>query len=304
MRRVKWVILLSVVVSAAGLGWDWPVPGGFVVAGIGPYREGAILPGILIAGNRESVQAAADGEVVFALDPQECRHCLPSVLGTTVVLHHERGFRTVYGHLESMRDLRGGVISGTVLGDLGQSGAALGRRLFFQVVDSQRGVAVNPLLVLPAVQDSEPPRIGAVDLVQPNAPSEVVENRRIAAEIVDVLPTAGREAEVFPYSVELLVDGQLKFELVLDAIGVDDAGGGWITVGGVRLSDVANGSGRLDLGMYPVVPGVTVIEVIATDHVGNAARRRISVPTGSENSAQDGDRQGRTAQGGAAQEAP
>jgi murein DD-endopeptidase MepM/ murein hydrolase activator NlpD len=69
-------------------------------------------------------------------------------LGKTVVLRHDGGFQTIYGHCSKLRVNRGQYVKkGQVIAMVGSTGTATGPHLHFEVRKSGR--AVNPLRYLP-----------------------------------------------------------------------------------------------------------------------------------------------------------
>ncbi|MEP7305636.1 MAG: peptidoglycan DD-metalloendopeptidase family protein [Acidobacteriota bacterium] len=81
----------------------------------------------------QDVRAAAGGRVAFAGDRGS--------YGTTIIVEHPGGRRTLYGHL-SATDVRAGdsVDSGQVIGKSGSSGHSTGPHLHFEVLDQGRPV--------------------------------------------------------------------------------------------------------------------------------------------------------------------
>jgi len=87
----------------------------------------------------QDVRAAAGGRVAFAGDRGS--------YGTTIIVEHPGGRRTLYAHL-SATDVRAGdsVDSGQVIGKSGSSGHSTGPHLHFEVLDEGR--AVDPVGVV------------------------------------------------------------------------------------------------------------------------------------------------------------
>jgi len=86
------------------------------------------------------VQAARDGLVeLVGFDP---------VLGNVVVLGHEGGYQTVYGHLSvALVTLHQQVRSGMIVGKVGSTGQSTGAHLHFEV--RRKGSSRDPLPLLP-----------------------------------------------------------------------------------------------------------------------------------------------------------
>jgi len=89
------------------------------------------------------VYAARDGTVLqVEEDPQ---------LGKVVVLQHDGGYQTVYGHLSRILvALKQNVRSGTIIGNVGTTGYSTGPHLHFEI--RRRGSSRDPLPLLPAVK--------------------------------------------------------------------------------------------------------------------------------------------------------
>jgi murein DD-endopeptidase MepM/ murein hydrolase activator NlpD len=124
----------------------FPLPLGELTSTFGPrlnpltgaqeYHQGVDLA----APTGMQVQAARDGQVVEAgFDP---------VLGNVVVLGHEGGYQTVYGHLRVILvALNQQVRSGMIIGEVGSTGRSTGSHLHFEV--RRKGASRDPLPLLP-----------------------------------------------------------------------------------------------------------------------------------------------------------
>lgn len=89
------------------------------------------------------VVAARDGKIVATeVDP---------VLGLHVIIEHEGGFRTVYGHLSSITIVLNQMVrSGTIIGAVGSTGLSTGPHLHFEIRLS--GTARDPASYLPGLK--------------------------------------------------------------------------------------------------------------------------------------------------------
>ncbi|MFQ3547058.1 MAG: M23 family metallopeptidase [Termitinemataceae bacterium] len=93
--------------------------------------------------------AAPRGTPVYA-----CRQGVVSftgtddILGNYVIIEHEGGWSSLYGHLDSIEtSLHSSVLSGTVIGKVGSTGQSTGSHLHFEL--RQNGRATDPFRVLP-----------------------------------------------------------------------------------------------------------------------------------------------------------
>ena len=88
------------------------------------------------------VQSAADGVVIFAgPDKQAIYSPWPNFYGDVIVIHHTDDLFTLYAHLSKIEVKAGDVVHvGDKIGEVGQSGAATGSHLHFEV---RRGEVEN-----------------------------------------------------------------------------------------------------------------------------------------------------------------
>jgi murein DD-endopeptidase MepM/ murein hydrolase activator NlpD len=110
------------------------------LTGLPEYHQGVDLA----APAGVQVMAARDGVVEQAgFDP---------VLGNVVVLRHEAGYQTVYGHLRAILvALNQQVRSGMIIGEVGSTGRSTGSHLHFEV--RRQGASRDPLPLLPPVKN-------------------------------------------------------------------------------------------------------------------------------------------------------
>jgi len=99
--------------------------------------------------------AAAAGTEVFpareGVVRETGRH---PVLGNYVILLHEGGYETVYGHLEQVFvSLQQTVTSGMIIGKVGSTGMSTGPHLHFEI--RRRGSSRDPLPLLPAGESAQ-----------------------------------------------------------------------------------------------------------------------------------------------------
>lgn len=147
------IILLNLA-TAARADLDLPVENGVITSGVGwrvdPFGSGklAFHRGIDIAVPVGTpVRAVRSGRVIFAGDHRG--H------GSTVIVEHANGDRTLYGHNSMVRVHSGDEVeSGTVVAFSGNSGRSTGPHVHFEQVPSGRP-AVEPL----ENQETEQPQL-------------------------------------------------------------------------------------------------------------------------------------------------
>ena len=120
--------------------FQWPVQQGVVSSGFG-IRNGAMHDGVDIAAPAGTpVYAADSGVVIFSGTLHG--------YGNTVIIRHDDGYATVYGHHERNLVSEGARVSrGQEIGEIGRSGHTTGANLHFEV--RRDNVARDPLAYLP-----------------------------------------------------------------------------------------------------------------------------------------------------------
>lgn len=117
----------------------WPAEGGYISSKRGE-RWGRMHEGIDIARPNGFAIKAADNGVVVAAG-------YDGGLGNRVIIDHNNGYRTVYGHMSSLNVKVGQTVpQGTQIGVMGNTGRSTGVHLHFEVL--KNGAHINPLSVL------------------------------------------------------------------------------------------------------------------------------------------------------------
>ena len=126
------------VIPSRGTGrLSWPAQG-YISSGFG-QRWGKLHKGIDIAGGG-NVMAADNGRVSFV--------GWDGGYGKTIIIDHQNGMKTLYGHLSSYSVKVGDVVQqGQKIGVKGSTGNSTGVHLHFEVI--QNGAAQNPMRYLP-----------------------------------------------------------------------------------------------------------------------------------------------------------
>ncbi|MGE7953266.1 peptidoglycan DD-metalloendopeptidase family protein [Lysinibacillus xylanilyticus] len=125
------------VISSRGTGeFSWPAVGGSISSQMGE-RWGDFHRGIDIARPSNYNILASDNGVVAAAG-------VSGTYGNRIVINHNNGYTTLYGHLSSINVKVGQVVEkGSVIGIMGSTGNSTGTHLHFEV--EKNGSLVNPL---------------------------------------------------------------------------------------------------------------------------------------------------------------
>jgi murein DD-endopeptidase MepM/ murein hydrolase activator NlpD len=127
----------KVIPSRGDGSFNWPTVGGYISSQMG-YRWGKLHKGIDIAGPSSYTIKAADNGIVISAGWDG------SGYGNKIVIDHQNGFRTVYGHLSEITVNVGQTVSkGSAIGVMGATGDATGVHLHFEVY--KNGGLKNPV---------------------------------------------------------------------------------------------------------------------------------------------------------------
>jgi len=267
------IALLFALGAIALPAWEWPVPLREIQATFGQQVPGGTLRGIEIAGGAQPVFPVEQGVVVFA---HRASGAFPSPFGSYVVVEHEQAFRSIYAHLssESLPPVGREVTPATQIAVAGESGYIGGRALRLYLYDSRNQVFVNPLLLLPDLEDTAAPQIVSVFAEGERglfsvSGSQVIPAGRytLSARIIDTLARGRQATALAPYEIAMFVDGQEQFQMSADGISYQS--------GELEIAPAGNGTeiygedGLWVLGEITVQSGSTEVEIVARDFAGN-----------------------------------
>jgi len=129
-----------------GMLMRFPLPSGVISSGFG-LRQHPIT-GRLSKHNGIDLAAASGTEVYAARGGKVVETGVDDILGQYIVLEHDGGFSTVYGHLSArLARLNEEVESGRIIGKVGSTGQSTGPHLHFEV--RVRGDARDPETYMP-----------------------------------------------------------------------------------------------------------------------------------------------------------
>ncbi len=286
-------VLALILVSAARLwSFQWPVGHKVLTATFGESRWNHYHTGIDIGGGAQIVRPVEDGEVIYFYDGWRRTRTPPSGLGSFVVIEHERGIRSLYAHLEpgSVSALPERVSAEEPVGIIGESGASLGKHLHLELIDSEIGSYVNPLLVLPSLRDTVTPEIRGVRYLpsgsEPSMTPIVLTrgmtvpsgDHRLLVELFDISEYVAYYCPMAPYRTTGFFNGSEVFDFTFDSLAERN---GTLVLGtggdAIAFDELYHDDWIIDAGVVPFRVGEIQIEIVARDVAGNEASYRIPI---------------------------
>ncbi len=267
---------------------DWPFEDPKLLSGFGDRGRNGFLTGVYLTPVEDrQVTPIEKGDVVFYV--QEAagkRGNLPSGLGSFIVIEHEGGLKSLYGHLKagSVDPTVTEVYESTVIGEVGDTGAAVGEQLYLEIIDKEFGQFINPQLVLPALEDTTPPVIGEISLKRQN--EEIVLKNgdalqkgegRLLAKMYDPIPGLPYFNPTAPYQILVFANGVEVINIALETIKEHQGKLHLPQDENLTYSTFFVSDTKFDLGEVQLNPGETRLEILIKDVAGNETIKRLTL---------------------------
>ena len=308
MRNGMMVLLVLFswwVVPALAVAWDWPVKDPVLAVDFAADWNGSFLPGVFIKSSDALVRSIHGGELVFFADgPRQDHRGFPGTAGGTLVIQHDSGLRSVYRGLkaDSARDFAAKIFpadykvkQNEIIGVMPLRGDSAPKNLFFQVVDTSFGGALNPMIILPRLFDERPPAITAVEYSQEGDPVRRPLKDRMELDLASIQlfiqvrdgygQKGNRPASTvgLPQDIRVFLNGSQKYRSYKQALYMKKG-----NPRELRLSKVPDGGfaimhaadNMIPVGELTLQDGMNRLEVRVTDLEGNhsSASYRINKP--------------------------
>jgi len=133
------VIIKGTKIVGEGSGqFAWPVSGARMTSSYGE-RWGRAHKGIDLVSSKRNILAADEGVISFA--------GVKSGYGNAIIINHNNGFKTLYGHLSKISVKEGDIVEkGAKIGIMGNTGRSTGTHLHFEI--HKNGTVQNPMKYL------------------------------------------------------------------------------------------------------------------------------------------------------------
>lgn len=258
--------------------FEWPIKAPQVVSTFGSPQERSYKKGIEIASEENRVAPIEGGEVILrGNEYAQGTRDIPSPLGNMVVLQHERGIRSVYGHLEAAVDNEVPFYEADDrFGRVGKTGITDEEFILLQIIDSEVNRFINPMLSLPSLADSAEPRLNAVSLQSSSENYQLGPESAVAQGKYDVLIETYDEGSernslqrMAPYSIKVYLNGEEQISLGFESLAVKDWKAVPTSQRAVSATELYSGQWTYNLGPLVLQPGVASIEVFVSDYAGN-----------------------------------
>ncbi len=287
MKRINLLTFIIIVVlffHQYVFAFEWPLKRVVITATFGESRGDHFHNGIDLGGGEQKIFPIADGEVIFEYS-DGFYSSLPIGLGNFIVLQHQGDVRSVYCHLKdgSINPGKKKFSREQSIGLVGDSGHSWGKHLHLSIIDLETNAFLNPLSLLPPVEDRQAPIIKNV-YIKTGDKLEKIENRMeikkdtitMVAEIYDLREDVSFVWKLAPYSITLYRNGVEKYRLVFDSISKHK---GRLTLSNSRVGfdSVYVGDWKYNLGTIKLLTGENHFLIVARDFKGNEVTRDVFI---------------------------
>jgi len=291
---MRTVLVACLVLCIGGFllpAFDWPLDQIVLTSTFGEHRGDHFHGGIDLGGGEQPIYPISSGELVFSYREGEDYASLPTGLGNFLVLQHQGGIQSVYAHLApgSLEVNRRIYDRTRALGTVGSSGYSSGKHLHLTIIDTEMKTVINPLLLLPPLQDDQAPQIKELYLQSGQEWIRLEDgmslNRgegQLLAAVYDLREDVTFLWKLAPYKVYLTQDGReitsFTFDSLYSAPAAAEGLQNLVLMNTEKhFSDVYESSWRLSLGGINLVPGETTLSVFAADFAGNESSKEFTL---------------------------
>lgn len=286
MRIVTIFCIVFLFMTTHLYSFEWPVEEKSLSASFGSNRYDSFYPSIEISASNSPVYPTSAGEIVYYSKEGDHFSKLPSGLGNCIVIQHEGGLKTVYGHLDNVpsEPSQYQVSPDDQIGVVGDTGYTYGRALSLTVFDDELKQIINPLLMLSSLPDTTAPVIKDSLLVQQEEQVVLEEQNQVSpgewnlhTTIYDPSEHVSFFAPLAPHSVSLFINGEEEFHVNYEAIQEREGKLYLGADGSVSYAEYYLDDWKVNLGTLNLIPGRVRMEIIVQDINGNESHRLFTI---------------------------
>lgn len=256
-----------------------------ITSTFGESRGDHFHSGLDIASFKQPVYAPAAGQVLYVHDRSRDPFGVQPGPGNFVLLDHGKGWWSGYFHLNSVENFPSSLSlkEGDKIGESGNSGHSYGSHLHFFFAKDNGSTYVNPLQVLPAVEDKNAPAIGDIKIhtnpdsytrIRSSETSTVRLTRPYPVTVSITDPGLEKNTRRGVYKLRWSLNGGAKQELVFDTLKQTPSG--WRLSGSYGFERIFLNQDYL-LGEIEFVQGENRIWIEVEDHKGNRSSQEFEM---------------------------
>lgn len=261
----------SVLISS----WDWPLDTPDISKSFLSFHDGEYTTGVLLTSRTSTeVRASEAGTVVFAAEhvTQPHRGRPTHVLGGMIIIEHHNRFRTLYSGIRP--EIRAGrtVARGEPIARIDKQRGRNG--MYLAVLDGQQQSFLNPLLLLPRLQDRLRPTVTSFETIFKYS-NAIGDYFNVHISSFDRRTFAQSVTPTLPPFVSVQYQSQTH-TIFLDSV-YSDSRYLYNTATNIRPSDLFAANGEFILGPFIVDPEQERMEIQILDYNELSRTIRVSI---------------------------
>ncbi len=267
---------------AAIYAYIWPLNEKLIRFTFGANNNLPFLRGTEFIGDDTVIQAASDGELLFAVDAPILPCGFPVPGGSLLALAHTQEIMSVYTGMQpgTVSTYLSVVREGDILGRLSKSSNTSRPGFVFYTYDRSSRRFIHPFSIMPIITDTVSPVVKALVLKSESNEIHIEQAKSIKQGawelLLDAEESLPNNSKGLPFYVILSFDGAEQTRYGFDSVGAERGIPLYLSGSDKAGVDVISEEGYLRLGTFNLARGKTVISLVLSDFAGN--RREYSWP--------------------------
>lgn len=274
--RERIILYAAIVLIAAGLtSFRWPLVDGSITSSFGESRWDHFHDGVDMVSRDLKVYPVEAGALLFCWD----RALFPLENypggGNYSIIEHRNGLCSIYMHLENGLPRKGVYSDRDPVGIMGDTGHSFSRHIHFSLVRPVEGVSLNPLTLLPSLDDTTPPKIDEIAfrigekivIVRDGADIRLTRHYPLLVKISDAVSGKGTMGV---YRLSAVHNGRQAMDVEFRSIDLSPGGP---AVRGMDFHRLFDSNGYYKVGNVVYAEGENNFLIAATDYAGNRTEK-------------------------------
>lgn len=274
------LVLFSVVIMAMiSTSFRWPVSDGIVTSLFGESRGDHFHDGVDVISSNDNVFPLGQGTLLYAWNKSYFPLENYWGGGNYKVVKHKNGLLSIYMHLQDADNFKQEYGDNDVIGYIGDTGHSYGRHLHFSVLNPGKKESINPVKLIPAIDDNKAPDIlnfyfridNKYVRINNNADIRLTKHYPLLIEIRDTIK--GNE-KLGIYKLKAVFNGKEILNIDFSSIGFNS---NRLTVNGKTFDALFDEKGYYKIGGLVYNSGINTLTVTAADLNENTSEKTFTI---------------------------
>jgi hypothetical protein len=276
MRRLLTFCLI--ILALFNVSFRWPLSDFKVTSTFGESRADHFHDGIDLVCPSNNIYAVADGKLVFSWN----KLYFPTENywggGNYKIISHGDKF-SIYMHIEDGDSLKNEVKAEDIIAIMGNTGHSYGRHLHLSILDPVAKESINPLSLLPSLEDKKAPEVlgfflkigDKYTMLKDNSTIRLTQHYPLLVSIKDSI--SGKE-NLGIYKLQVIVNEKDMLNVDFSKISLTEKG---LTVHNLPFYNLFDEQGYYKIDGIKYRQGENFVIVKASDYSGNTTEKTFKV---------------------------